>query len=129
MRLDLAFPKQVFTALVIIGCAGAYPLFRYGTEDIIRAAGAGAILTTVNVLLGYAAVEYSFGKSATIFLKYVLGGMGIRMLLVTLVMLLLIKVYQFNAEALIVSMGIFYVVYLALEILFIHKKVSIKNLK
>ncbi|MBI1803626.1 MAG: hypothetical protein HY033_10750 [Ignavibacteriae bacterium] len=127
MKIDWSFPRQVLLALLVVGCLGAYPLMTYGSADITRSAFTGALLATLNVLIGYAAIEYSHGKSTTTFFKYVLGGMGVRMLLMALVLVLFIKVFQFHAAALISSMGIFYVVFLTLEILFIQKKVGIKH--
>jgi len=127
MKIDWSFPRQVFLALFGVGCIGAYPVLHYGSGDITRSALAGAMLATLNVLIGYAAIEYSFGKSTTTFFKYVLGGMGIRMLVLALVLVAFIKIFQFHAAALVSSMGIFYVVYLVLEILFIQKKIGITH--
>jgi len=127
MKVDWAFPRQILLSLGVIAIFGSYPLFTYGSHDIIVAAVAGAVLATVNVLAGYVAIEYSFDKSVTTFFKYVLGGMGVRLLLMTLVLVLLIRILQFHAGALVVSLGIFYVVYLVLEILHIQKKVGIRQ--
>ena len=129
MNIDWLFPKQILFSLVVMGCLGSYPLVTYGTPEIIRSAITGALLATVNVLIGYAAIEYSYGKSTTTFFKYVLGGMGLRLLLMALVLVLLIKVLQFHVGSLVGSMGVFYVVFLVLEVLFIQKKVSIKSQK
>ena len=123
----MSFPKQIFLALVSLGCLGAYPLLKYGSWEIQRAVVMGASLMTANVLLGYLAVQYSIGKSITTFLKYVIGGMGLRLFTLTGILVLLIKVFDFEAVALIVSMVIFYVVYLTLEILFIQYKLTLKQ--
>lgn len=127
MKMDWSFPKQILLALIVLGSIGSYPLTHYASAEIIQAAIAGAILATINVLLGYMAIEYSFGKSATTFMKYVLGGMGVRMFTLAGLLILLIKMFGFHAGALVTSMGIYYVVYLVLELNFIHKKVSIKQ--
>lgn len=112
---------------MIIGCVGTYPLLKFGTNEIIEAVIIGAILTTVNVLLGYAAIEYSLGKSTTTFFKFVIGGMGIRLFLMAVILVLLIKVFQLHVGALISSMGIFYVVFLTLEVFYIQKKINSKQ--
>ncbi|MBI4546987.1 MAG: hypothetical protein HY707_03345 [Ignavibacteriae bacterium] len=127
MKIDWSFIKQIFVALVGMGVIAAYPLYRFAPSEVTEAAIMGAALTTVNVLLGYAAIEYSFGKSITTFFKYVLGGMGIRLLLMALILVVLIKTFQFHAGALVGSMGISYLIFLTLEILFIQKKVDIKD--
>ncbi|MDI6766236.1 MAG: hypothetical protein QME52_05375 [Bacteroidota bacterium] len=127
MKIDWSFPRQIFFALAAIGCVGVYPLWKSGTSEIIDSVIVGAVLTTVNVLLGYAAIEYSFGKSVSTFFKVVVGGMGIRLLLMAIALVVLIKIFNLHVAALIGAMGIFYVVFLTLEVLYIQKKVNIKN--
>jgi hypothetical protein len=125
-KIDWSFPRQVFIALLIVGCAGAYPLVKYGTSEVREAILIGALITTLNVLAGYAAIEYSYGKSMTSFIKYVLGGMGIRMIAMGAVLVVLIRVFGFHAEPLVWSIVFFYVLFLALEISFIQKKFAHK---
>jgi Ca2+/H+ antiporter len=127
MNVDWSLPRQIFLAIMIIGCVGTYPLLKFGTNEIFEAVIIGAILTTVNVLLGYAAIEYSLGKSTTTFFKFVIGGMGIRLFLMAVILVLLIKVFQLHVGALISSMGIFYVVFLTLEVFYIQKKINSKQ--
>jgi Ca2+/H+ antiporter len=127
MKVDWSLPRQIFLAIMIIGCVGTYPLLKFGTNEIFEAVIIGAILTTVNVLLGYAAIEYSLGKSTTTFFKFVIGGMGIRLFLMAVILVLLIKVFQLHVGALISSMGIFYVVFLTLEVFYIQKKINSKQ--
>jgi len=100
---------------------------KFGSNEIIQAAIVGALFATVNVLLGYAAIEYSLGKSTTTFFKFVIGGMGLRLLLMAVVLVLLVKVFQLHVGALVGSMGIFYVVFLTLEIFYIQKKINNKQ--
>ncbi|HEV8538714.1 MAG TPA: hypothetical protein VGR15_07300 [Bacteroidota bacterium] len=127
MKIDWSFPRQILLSLLTVAALGAYPLLRYGDSEIMKAAMMGALLTTVNVLLGYAAIEFSYGRSMATFFKYVLGGMGIRMFVMAGILVVLIKVLEFHIAALIASMGILYVVFLTLEISYIQKKVQQKQ--
>lgn len=127
VKIDWWFPAQVLIALIVVGGIGAYPIVRYGSNEILGASLLGAFLATVNVLLGYLAIEYSFGKSITTFFKVVIGGMGIRMLLMALVLVFAISLLHVHAMALVGSMGIFYIVFLTLEVLFIQKKLGRKK--
>ena len=127
MKIDWSFPKRIFVALVILAALSVYPLKRLGDAGITSAAILGAVLMTVNVLLGYASIEYSYGKSTATFFTYVLGGMGLRMFLMAGVLVVLIRVFGVHVGGLIVSMGIIYVVFLVLEILHIQKKVYTKQ--
>ncbi len=122
----MSFPKQVFLTLLSVSVVASYPLYAYGNKEILVAAIVGATLATVNVLFGYMAIERSFNKSATVFLKVVLGGMGVRMFVLAGIFLLLIKVAGLHVLALVGSMGIFYALYLTLEVLYINKKVSVR---
>ncbi len=117
---------MVFT-LAAVAAVAAYPLLRYGTQDVIVASVVGAMLSTVNVLAGYYAIEYSIDKSYSTFLRTVLGGMGLRMVVLLGIMVVLIKLLGLHAVALTLSLLGFYVVFLALEVLFIQKKVDSKN--
>ena len=127
MTIDKRFPLQVLCALIVVALAGVYPMVRYGSSEILIAASVGALLSTVNVLAGFLAIEYSFTRSYTTFLKTVLGGMGVRMALTLGALLVLIKVVGLHTVALTVSLLGFYLIFLILEVLFIQKKVAIKN--
>ncbi len=127
LRIDGGFLRRIALVIVVVGLLLAYPLATYASRDTIVATVAGAILSTVNVLLGYLAIEYSFQKSYSTFLKAVLGGMGVRMLLILGAMVFLILQYRVNAVALTFSMFGFTVIYLALEVLYIQKKVVVRN--
>ena len=127
MKLDWSFPRQILLAIAVIVAVGIYPLMVFGTRQMLVASSVGAALMTVNVLLGYFAIEYSFEKSTTIFLQYVLGGMTVRMFCLAGILVVLIKVCELHVGALVASMGIFYAVFLSLEILYIQKKVDRKH--
>ncbi|MEO8166632.1 MAG: hypothetical protein ABI623_00205 [bacterium] len=126
MKIE-SFPVQVAITFVAGFAIAAVPLFMLGSEKIIIAFGTGAILSTVNVLMGFGAIEYAFDKSFNTLLAAVLGGMGIRIGLLLLSLVLLIRYFGFHTVALVVSMLGFYVVYLVLEVLYIQRKVSHKH--
>ncbi len=127
MKIDKRFPLQVLSALMIAGIVSAYPLMKYGSAEILLAVGVGAFLSTINVMLGFFAIEYSFERSYTTFLKAVLGGMGVRMALMLTALLVLIKFVGLHAVALTVSLLSLYLVFLVLELVFIQRKVLVKN--
>src|SRR3989442_15974371 len=104
MKIDWSFPRQVLMSACIIAALGACAVLKFGGEGIFSPVLAGAALALVNVLLGYAAIEYSFDKSAAVFFKYVLGGMGIRMILMAGVLVTLIKADAVPVGPLIASM-------------------------
>ena len=127
MKFDNRFPKHVLATLVASAGLSAYPLWKFGSAEIIKGVAMGALLSTINVLAGYATIEYSFTKSYNTFLKAVLGGMGVRMAFVLVVLLLFIKVFEFHTAALVSSLLGFYVIFLVLEVVFIQRKLTQRN--
>lgn len=126
-KLDTSFPRRVFLTCGIVVILALYPLKMINDAGVTRAFVASAVLTLLNVLAGYTAIEYSFAKSYTTFLKAVLGGMGIRLLVMLGVMVVLIEIFEYPAAPLLVSALGFYLLYLVLEVVFIQRKVNIKS--
>lgn len=124
MKIDKRFPSQVAVTLVAGFAVATIPLININSGDVNMAFIIGAVLSTVNVMAGFLAIEYSLDKSYNTFLKAVLGGMGIRMALMLGILVLLIKFAGIHIIALVVSVLSFYVVFLVLEILYIQKRVS-----
>lgn len=108
--------------LVVVFVLAAYPLWRFSSVDVIVAVAIGAALSTLNVLAGFLAIEYSFGRSHSTFLKVVLGGMGIRMAFLLGAILVLIKLAGVNTIALTSSLFCFYIIFIILEVAFIKRK-------
>ncbi len=127
VTIDWVFPRRIAAVVLTAAAAGAYPLIRLQNPDIVLAAAAGCVLSTLNALAGFITIEIAFGKSYTAFLKSVLGGMGVRMVLALGGLTILISVYHLHTVALTISLLGFYVIYLALEILYLQKKVVAKN--
>jgi len=127
VTFDRRLPLQVLLTLIVPGGIVTALLALYGTGQMLIAAGAGALLSTLNVLAGYLTIEYAFEKSYTTFLKAVLGGMGIRLALMLGALLVLILVVRLDAVALTLSVLGFYLVYLVLEILYLQRKMLRKG--
>ena len=123
-RIDLRFPLRVIAVLVGAGLLLAYPLALHAEPATRTAVVLGAALATVNVMMGYAAIEYAFHRSYTAFLKAVLGGMGVRMVVVLGVLVALIVSWGVPVLPLTLSLFGFYIVFLTLEVLYIQRKIS-----
>jgi hypothetical protein len=122
-----SLPTQVLTIILIAVVGGAYPMATLASSETITALIAGTLLSTLNVLAGYAAIEYSIGRSYTTFLKVVMGGMGIRMAAMLGIFLLCIKVLRLPIIPLSSAMMSFYSIFLILEILYIQTRFRPKN--
>ncbi|MBP6671870.1 MAG: hypothetical protein KA247_01915 [Bacteroidetes bacterium] len=121
-KFNPGFLIQIFAASIVVGGLASYPLLTYGTQEIINASIIGFGLSIVNVLLGYAALEISAGRSYTVFVQIVLGGIAVRLFLMASVLLVLIWLVKVHALALVVSLFVMYVIFLGLEVLYIHNK-------
>lgn len=127
MKIEKSFLKIVLVVFGGIGLLSWYPLAVYGTGPVIASIVAAAVMSLVHLVSGYWAIEYSFDKPPTTFLKIVLGSMGIRLILMTGIFVLLIKVYDMPALPLVVALLFFYGVNLGLEIYYLQKKVRLKS--
>lgn len=127
MTIDPVFPRRVLIVLLVAAGAVSYPLLRSGDTDVALAVAAGAVLSTLNALAGFLLIELSFGKSYTRFLKAILGGMGVRLAGMLVAMLVLIQAGGIPTVPFVLSLLGFYAVYLVLEILYLQKKVDLKN--
>ncbi len=125
MKLNWRFLRLVvycYAGTCIVGC----PLMMlYGSPEAMRATTVAGIISIAYLLVGYCSIEYSFDKDNITFLKYVLGGIGIRMFVTTTIVFLLIYYLAFQAFSLVVSLLYFYVLNLGLEIYFLETKVRI----
>ena len=127
MKIDWSFLKLVLFCFVCATLLIYYPISEFATAQVMRSIVAGGIMSLVNLLLGYFAIEASFEKSHTVFLKYVLGGMVARLMLMWAAFLLLIRVFGFHAASLMLSLLFFYAMNLGLEIYYLQKRVSTKK--
>lgn len=127
MKFDLTFLKQISLLVVIIVVVGAYPLITYFSSDIITGIIAGLTLSFINAILGYISIELLINKSMSKFLKTVLGGMGIRLVFLLLSMIFIIKVLEIHLFSFVITLFIFYAIFLIFEVLFIEKKVRSKS--
>lgn len=127
MKIDTRFPLQIAGTLAVAALLGGYPLLKYGSDEVVAGVLLGAGISTINVLLGFLAIEFAFNKSYTIFVRTVIGGMGVRLVIMLGLLALLIGIFHVHAFALALSLLGFYAVFLLLEVLFIQRKVTLKN--
>lgn len=119
--------KIVLVVFGLIALLSWYPLSTYGTPGVVAAFLASAVLSVVHLLSGCWAIDYSFDKPPTTFLKVVLGSMGVRLVLMSGIFIVLIKVCDIPALPLMLSLLFFYGVNLGLEIYYLQKKVKLKS--
>ena len=116
----------LYCALAVIGLV-IVPLTLYSDPEIVQSVVASGLASLFHLLVGYALIEWGFDKSNTTFLKIILGGTLIRMIILVGVVFILIRIYQFHTMSLMFSFLAYYVLNLVLEIYLLQKKVALKR--
>jgi hypothetical protein len=124
VKIDWAFLRLATACFAGAALLSAYPLSEFATMSVTRSVVAGGTMSYVNLVLGYLAIEVSFDRSHTTFLKYVLGGMVGRLLLMWGTLLILVRYFDFHAASLMLTLLFFYALNLALEIAYLQKRVQ-----
>ena len=126
MKIDWPFLRLALGSYAVMILLAAYPISEFATADITRSLAAGCVMSLANLLMGYFVIERSYTKSHTGFLKWVLGGMVVRLFLMWTALVVLLRL-GFHSASLMLALLFLYVVNLVLEIQFLQKKVDIKS--
>ena len=127
MKIDWLFMRLIFFCFTGAALLTYYPISEFATTEVLHGIIAGGVMSLINLLFGYAAIEISYERSHTTFLKYVLGGMVVRLMLMWGVLLVLIGFYHFHSASLMLSLLFFYIMNLVLEIFYLQKRVTSKK--
>jgi len=127
VKVDWKFFRNVILAYAGVTGAMVVVLSQVTTAEENASASAGALVSLANFLLGFLAIEYSFERSHTTFLKVVLGGMLVRLVAMTVAVVVLIKVFEYDALTLMLTLLGYYAMNLAFEVVFLQKKVTLKK--
>lgn len=127
MKIDWAFMRLVL--LVVAGIAGLVilPLTILTDREVVESVVVGGLASMFHLLVGYACIEVGFNKSNTTFLKIILGGTLVRMVLLVGLVFVLIRFFEFHTLSLMLSFLLFYAVNLVLEIHLLQKKVALRR--
>jgi len=127
VKIDWSFLRLVIFCFACAALLTYYPISEFATSEIIHGIIAGGVMSFINLLLGYVAIEISYERSHTTFLKFVLGGMVLRLMFMWGTLLVLIGFYHFHSASLMLSLLFFYIMNLVLEIFYLQKRVSSKK--
>ncbi|MBZ0201911.1 MAG: hypothetical protein IT281_04730 [Ignavibacteria bacterium] len=106
-----------------------YPVSVYAERSQINSFIPGYLISLVNALIGYKLSLIAFNKSVKSFMVIVFGGMGIRLLIVVITLLILIQFTTLDPISLAASVFFFYTLFVCIEIFFLHKLSSKKGNK
>jgi len=127
VKPDWSFVRLVGSCIAASIALAYYPLSAFASSDVLESVVAGGIAGFFNLVLGYVAVEIGFRKSNTTFLKIVLGGMVLRLLLMWGTLAVMLKYYHYHGASLMFTLLYMYILTLILEIAYLQKKVAVKS--
>jgi len=127
VNVDWKFLRIVVIAYAGVMVAMVFVLAKVLTPEGVESAVAGALVSLANFLLGFFAIEYSYERSHTTFLKVVLGGMVARLFAMTVAVVVLIKAFEYDALTLMLTLLGYYAMNLTFEVVFLQKKVTLKK--
>ncbi len=113
--------------MLIVILISSVPVFLFYTAEQIFAFAIGAVVSFINAITGFFMNTFALKKRMSVFMAYVFGGMGLRMLFIAIVLLLLTHHSNLDNIALISSVLIFYFLFISIEIYFLNKLVSTKR--
>lgn len=116
------FFKFIVLSSLIVIVLGSYPVWKYFTVNQINSFVFGYIVSLMNAIIGYKLNTMAFGKPTKTFMMLVFGGMGIRLILVLLFLVILIQFTTLDSLSLAGSVFFFYTLFISIEIYFLHKK-------
>ena len=123
----LRFAKQVGAILIAAAILGGYPLYVYWGVEMVRAAAVGCGIGALNALAGGLSAIWSFDRPQSVFLKALLGGMVVRMLVVCVGLVLLIKFTALSVYGLVFSLFLSYLLFQILEIRFFVRRAAVRR--
>lgn len=123
-KFDLTLLKQILIVLLVVGGTGTYPLLQYADAEVRQGVIAGVGLSVVNILMGFVVIQFSLNRSYTAFIQIVMGGIAVRLFVMVGLLLFFIGLLKFHSIALVGTLFVMYVVFLTLEVLYIHKKIQ-----
>ena len=113
------FLKQVGVTLLAFGGIGGYAVYQWWGVEMVQAAATGCAVSILNVLAGCGSAVWAFDRPQTVFLKTVLGGLTLRMMLIGAILFALLKFTDLSSTGLTLSLFFFYLVYQILEVRFL----------
>jgi hypothetical protein len=121
-RSEHSFFKNVLIASLIILLAAAYPVKVYLSQVQIISIICGYLISLLNAFLGYKLNVMGINKPVKSFMVLVFGGMGLRILILVILLLVLLRIAGLDEVSLVGSAFFFYIVFMTLEVLYFHKK-------
>lgn len=122
MQIDVKrFLMYALVAVVFVWLLISYPLFKFASAEFIKSFIVGSLISVINSIIGIIILKRGMAKPNKEFLKLTIGGMGVRLFVIAGVILVLLKILNFEIYGLVISLLLFYFVFLGVEVFFLGK--------
>ncbi len=122
MQIDVKrFLMYALVAVVFVWLLISYPLFKFANAEFIKSFIVGSLISIINSIIGIIILKRGMAKPNKEFLKLTIGGMGVRLFVIAGVILVLLKILNFEIYGLVISLLLFYFVFLGVEVFFLGK--------
>jgi len=119
--------RILFACLIAMGVISFLLTWKFASGAFELAYFLGASIGLLNGVFGFLTIEKFIDKSSLAFLKGVFIGMGIRLLVLLGIFIMLIKVFKIHIVGLVTGLLIFYFAMTIFEVVFLNRRVEIKN--
>ena len=125
MRLLSNFFLKItlFKSIILAGIIFLY-LLRIISFEFVKSFVIAGFITFVNFTLGFISITFALGKSTSIFLIAVFGGMVFRLFIMLIMVFISLKFLDIRVGVFIFVILFFYIVYLIIEIFYFFVKKS-----
>ncbi|MCS7229559.1 MAG: ATP synthase subunit I [Candidatus Kryptonium sp.] len=128
MKVDVGkFVKYILISLVIVWALLIYPLARFASDEFIKSFFIGSLISVVNSIIGILILKRGLNRPDKEFLKLTLGSMGVRLFAIAGLILFMLEVLNFELYGLVISLLLFYFVFLGVEVFFLSKLTTKKE--
>lgn len=108
---------------LLLLAASALALKLSGREDLLWGVVSGFLVSLLNIASAFFSLKWAFTRSHTAFFAVVFGGMGFRLVVIIVSLIVIAKMTQIPLGAFVASLIGFYLVLQAMEIRFIQKNI------
>ncbi len=121
--------QRLFLAIIIGISVSVFLIFNafLSSIDEITMVATACGISLFHVLSGFYMSRWAFTKSSKLFVSIVMGGMGIRMTMMAILLVLLIQWVHFDVKLFMFTFGIYYVLFQIVEVYFINRGFQLKK--
>jgi len=124
---NLKFLLQIcgFTSILLVVAIICVVFF--GRFHLVGAVFYGYLVSLINIIFAFFSIKWAFNKSNSTFFTVVLGGMGIRFLILIAALFFVWKFTQIPLTAFIISLVAFYLTLQVFETKYIQEQLKIRK--